>query len=115
MTSNSAAQGSLEGPGLAVFDSKLYCIDRGHGGNDQKLWWATYTTNGGWSTDKDFPAHSSGAGPAVIAYRDKYGDKNQLLVVHRGYGNRAAGTDTAEDEARLAAEQRAWAGETAAS
>jgi hypothetical protein len=109
------AHHSLEGPGLAVFDSKLYCIHRGHGGNDQKLWWATYTTNGGWSTDKQFPAHSSGAGPAVIAYRDKYGDKNQLLVVHRGYGNRAAGTDTAEDEARLAGEQRAWATETATS
>ncbi|MEU5753014.1 hypothetical protein ACGF5T_17210 [Streptomyces sp. NPDC047853] len=93
-----------------MFDSNLYCIHRGHGGNDQKLWWATYTTNGGWSADKAFPAHSSGAGPAVIAYRDKYGDKNQLLVVHR-----AAGTDTAEDEARLAAEQRAWAAETATS
>ncbi|MFH9090554.1 hypothetical protein [Streptomyces sp. NPDC017673] len=61
-----------------MFDSKLYCIRRDHGGNDQKLWWATYTTNGGWSTDKQFPAHSSGAGPAVIAYRDKYGDKTRI-------------------------------------
>ncbi|MEU3862489.1 hypothetical protein AB0F03_35025 [Streptomyces sp. NPDC028722] len=106
------AHSSLEGPGLAVFDAQLYMVHRGHGSGDQKLWWATY--NGStWSTDQVFPAHSSGAGPAVITYRDRNGDKNQLLVVHRGYGNRAAGTDAAEVEARIAEEERTAAPDTA--
>ncbi|MEU1365053.1 hypothetical protein ABZ454_02835 [Streptomyces sp. NPDC005803] len=47
--------------------------------------------------------------------RDKYGDKNQILVVHHGYGNRAVGSHTVEDEARVAEEQRAWDAETATS
>lgn len=97
------AHHSLEGPGLTVYDDKLYCVHRGYGNGDQHLWWSHY--NGStWSNDTKFPAHTSGAGPAVIAYQDANGTRDQLLVVHRGYGARAAGTDTAEDEARLAAE-----------
>ncbi|MFI5945578.1 hypothetical protein ACIBCB_35775 [Streptomyces uncialis] len=93
---------SLEGPGLAVFDNKVYCVHRGHGTGDQYLWWSEY--NGSrWSTDQKLAHHTSGAGPAVIAYRDKNGTQNQLLVVHRGYGLRAAGTDAAEVEAQTAA------------
>ncbi|MFF1498172.1 hypothetical protein [Streptomyces sp. NPDC058304] len=98
------AHSSLEGPGLAVFDNQLYCVHRGYGNADQQLWWTTY--NGStWSSDQRFPAHSSAAGPAVIAYRDKNGTQDQLMVVHRGYGNRAAGTDSAEIEAQIAAEE----------
>ncbi|MFD9593712.1 hypothetical protein ACFWA9_13275 [Kitasatospora sp. NPDC059973] len=97
------AHNSLEGPGLTVYDNKLYCVHRGYGGGDQHLWWSYYNGSS-WSGDTKFPDHTSGAGPAVIAYRDPNGTRDQLLVVHRGYGARAAGTDTAEDEARLAAE-----------
>ncbi|MFJ8650687.1 hypothetical protein ACIRNI_31850 [Streptomyces sp. NPDC093546] len=100
---------SLEGPGLAVFDGHLYCVHRGHGNGDQKLWWATYKSSSGWSADREFHGHLSGAGPAVIAYRDANAETDQLLVVHRGYGHRAAGTDAAEMEARIAAEELAAA------
>ncbi|MCK1823599.1 hypothetical protein MTQ10_29450 [Streptomyces sp. XM83C] len=99
------AHESLEGPGLAVLGDKLYCIHRGYGGSDQFLWWSHY--NGvSWSADQKIGDHESGAGPAVINYRDKNAAGEQLLVVHRGYGKRAAGTDTAEMEALLAQEQR---------
>ncbi|MFJ1550595.1 hypothetical protein [Streptomyces sp. NPDC088246] len=98
------AHSSLEGPGLAVLDDKLYLVHRGHGSGDKNLWWSTY--NGStWSTDTMFPGHTSGAGPAVAAYRDPNATHSQLLVVHRGYGARAAGTDAAEAEARIAAEE----------
>ncbi|MCX4674146.1 hypothetical protein OG413_02240 [Streptomyces sp. NBC_01433] len=97
---------SLEGPSLAVYDDKLYCVHRGHGSGDQNLWWTVY--NGStWSKDTMFPGHASAAGPAAIAYRDANADRGQLLVVHRGYGKRVAGTDAAEVEAQIAAEQAA--------
>ncbi|MEU9198139.1 hypothetical protein [Streptomyces hundungensis] len=98
------AHSSLEGPSLAVFDNRLYCVHRGHGGGDQQLWWASYNGSS-WSADQMFPGHSSGAGPAAVVYRDKNGTQDQLMVVHRGYGARAAGTDAAEVEARIAAEE----------
>jgi hypothetical protein len=98
---------SLEGPALAVFDSKLYCIHRGHGNGDQHLWWSHFNGSS-WSRDTRFPGHTNGAGPTAIAYRDANAETNQPLVVHRGYGyNRAASTDAAEDEARIAAEELA--------
>ncbi|MFE5091936.1 hypothetical protein ACFRCI_16430 [Streptomyces sp. NPDC056638] len=37
-----AAHSSLEGPGLAVLDGKLYLVHRGHGSGDKNLWWSTY-------------------------------------------------------------------------
>ncbi|MFE3907779.1 hypothetical protein ACFXPY_48210 [Streptomyces sp. NPDC059153] len=52
-----------------------------------------------------FPGHTSGAGPAVAAHQDPHATHSQLLVVHRGYGARAAGTDAAKAEARIAAEE----------
>ncbi|MFE7842547.1 hypothetical protein ACFU53_42745 [Streptomyces sp. NPDC057474] len=99
------AHHSLEGPGLAVFDGKLYCVHRGHGNGDQKLWWTTWMSGSHWTADQQFPGHTSGAGPAVVVYRDKNGTQDQLMVIHRGYGNRAAGTDSAEVQARIAAEE----------
>ncbi|MGX1849468.1 hypothetical protein OIU91_07515 [Streptomyces sp. NBC_01456] len=60
-----------------------------------------------WNEDAMFPGHTSGAGPAVIAYRDKKRTQDQLMVVHRGYGKRAAGTDSDETHARIAAEEGA--------
>ncbi|MER0428538.1 transposase [Streptomyces microflavus] len=97
---------SLEGPALAVYGGELYAIHRGYGSGDQSLWWTKYRTGGTWTPDEEFPGHESGAGPAAIVYRDKNGTEDQLLVVHRGWSNnRAAGADTAEDEARIAAEQ----------
>ncbi|QNE77789.1 hypothetical protein F0344_27200 [Streptomyces finlayi] len=98
------AHESLEGPALAVLDNKLYCLHRGYGGSDDQLWFSSYNGSS-WSTDQRLGDHRSGAGPAVVAYRDKNGTENQLLVVHRGYGARAAGTDTAEMEARIAQEE----------
>ncbi|MGW7250388.1 hypothetical protein [Streptomyces decoyicus] len=63
---------------------------------------------GNWTADARFPGHLSGAGPAAVVYRDpENGTKDQLLVVHRGWGKRAAGSDSAEVEAFLAAEQAA--------
>ncbi|MES4889918.1 hypothetical protein [Streptomyces sp. NPDC096012] len=97
----------LEGPGLAVFDNKLFCIHRGHGSADQNLWWTTYQSGSPWTDDQQFPGHTSGAGPAVVVYRDKNGTQNRLMVIHRGYGKRAAGTDSAEVQARIAAEEGA--------
>ncbi|MFI9809459.1 hypothetical protein ACIHEJ_34800 [Streptomyces sp. NPDC052301] len=101
------AHSSLEGPGLAVFDNKLFCVHRGHGSADQNLWWTTYQSGSPWTDDQQFPGHTSGAGPAVVVYRDKNGTQNQLMVIHRGYGKRAAGTDSAEVQARIAAEEGA--------
>ncbi|MET9694712.1 hypothetical protein ABZY81_41015 [Streptomyces sp. NPDC006514] len=98
---------SLEGPTLAVLGGQLYCIHRGQGKDDQNLYWTKYPTNGGWSPDQKFPGHMSDAGPGAVVYKDKNGTHDQIMVVHRGRGNRAAGTDTAEVEARLAAEQAA--------
>ncbi|MFC9227560.1 hypothetical protein ACFTZI_01025 [Streptomyces decoyicus] len=43
-------------------------------------------------TEAAFPDHLSGAGPAA-AYRDKNGTHDQLVVVHRGWGKRAAGSE----------------------
>ncbi|MFI5831368.1 hypothetical protein ACIA6C_29620 [Streptomyces sp. NPDC051578] len=97
---------SVQGPALAVFDNKLYCIHRGYGTADQNLWWSTYSGSS-WSTDQRFPNHWSGPGPAAIAYRDKYGTENQLLVVHRGYDPRTSTTDTPEMETGIAQEQAA--------
>ncbi|MEU3048824.1 hypothetical protein ABZ705_20335 [Streptomyces sp. NPDC006984] len=97
---------SLEGPGLAVFDNKLYCIHRGHGSGDQDLYCLSYNGTS-WVNGHRLPNHRSGTGPAAIAYRDKNGSQNQLMVLHRGAGTRAAGADTAETEARYAAEQAA--------
>ncbi|MDK1472846.1 hypothetical protein QNO07_05275 [Streptomyces sp. 549] len=102
------AHSSLEGPGLAVFDNRLYCVHRGHGNGDQNLWWTSYKPGSGpWTDDQKFPGHTSGAGPAVVVYRDKNGTQDQLMVIHRGYGNRAAGTDSAEVQAQIAAEEDA--------
>ncbi|MCF3131708.1 hypothetical protein [Streptomyces olivochromogenes] len=106
------AHHSLEGPALTVFDSKLYCVHRGYGGGDQNLYWATCSGTS-WSSDQLFPGHNSAAGPAAVAFRDPRGTKNQLLVVHRGYGLQAAGTDTAAMEELTASEQAA-AGESGA-
>lgn len=102
------AHSSLEGPGLAVFDNRLYCVHRGHGNGDQNLWWTSYKPGSGpWTDDQKFPGHTSGAGPAVVVYRDKNGTQDQLMVIHRGYGKRAAGTDSAEVQAQIAAEEDA--------
>ncbi|MEV0259515.1 hypothetical protein AB0H82_35380 [Streptomyces sp. NPDC050732] len=99
---------SLEGPSLAVYKGDMYVIHRGHGYGDQSLWWTKRDKAGNWTVDMKFPGHLSGAGPAAVVYRDpKNGTKDQLLVVHRGYGKRAAGTDAAEVEAFLTAEQAA--------
>ncbi|MFJ3973347.1 hypothetical protein ACIPYR_35080 [Streptomyces parvus] len=95
---------SLEGPGLAVFENKLYCVHRGYGNGDQDLLFHSYNGTS-WSPGQRLPNHRSGMGPAVIAYRDKNGSQNQLMVLHRGAGIRAAGADTDEAEARYAAEQ----------
>ncbi|WP_406300788.1 hypothetical protein OG948_55850 (plasmid) [Embleya sp. NBC_00888] len=95
---------SLDGPGMAVFENKLYCIHRSHGGGDDNLFWTRFD-GGTWTPDAVFPSHRSGAGPAAVAYRDRNGTKDQLLVIHRGYGNRAAGTAGIDAEARIAADE----------
>ncbi|MFI8883761.1 hypothetical protein [Streptomyces sp. NPDC053813] len=96
---------SLEGPALTVFNNELYCIHRGNGSGDQNLYWTKLRSGAAWTRDAQLPDHLSGAGPAAVVYRDpKNGTKDQLMVVHRGWGSRAAGSDAAEVEALLAAE-----------
>ncbi|MFJ6774430.1 hypothetical protein ACIQOV_26340 [Kitasatospora sp. NPDC091257] len=98
---------SLEGPALAAYNGKMALVHRGYGSGDQNLWGAAFVANKGWEPDVRFPNHLSSAGPALIVYRDKNGEADQLLCVHRGAGKKAAGTDTAEVEARLTAERLA--------
>ncbi|MFJ7248747.1 hypothetical protein ACIQWA_29545 [Kitasatospora sp. NPDC098652] len=86
-------------------NGQLACVHRGHGSGDQNLYGTGFVTGRGWDTDQRFPGHLSGAGPALIVYRDVNAEVDQLLCVHRGAGKKAAGTDTAEVEARIAAER----------
>lgn len=79
---------SLEGPGLAVYGNKLYCVHRGKSGDNQ-LYYTSWEPGTYWTGDVMFPAHASSDTPAVIMYRDKDADRDQLLCVHRGYGSRA--------------------------
>jgi hypothetical protein len=50
----------------------------------------TGTRSGTGSRDTEFPAHASGAGPALIVYRDPNGTEDQLMCVHRGFGSKSA-------------------------
>ncbi|MRH93630.1 hypothetical protein GFY24_40635 [Nocardia sp. SYP-A9097] len=79
--------GTSAGPALAVFKNKLYCVHRGN--YDQSLWWTCFDGNN-WTPDRELSRHASNAGPALIVYRDKNSDREQLLCVHRGFGNRSA-------------------------
>jgi hypothetical protein len=101
-----AAHQSLEGPALAVYRGELHCVHRGAGNGDQNLWGTKLAPGKAWTPDAKFPDHLSGAGPALAVYRDANGLADQLLCVHRGWGRKAAGVDTAEVEARIAAEQQ---------
>ena len=70
-----------EGPALASFNGYLHCVHRG--GSDTSLWGIAF--NGStWTQDARFPGHHSTQGPALINYRDKNGDRDQLLCVDRG-------------------------------
>ncbi|MFI5831378.1 sialidase family protein [Streptomyces sp. NPDC051578] len=84
------AHGSREGVGLAVFKGKLYCVHRGN--TDQSLWWTAFDGNN-WSADTRLPAHTSGASPAMAVYRDQNGTRDQLMCVHRGFGERFVSQD----------------------
>ncbi|MFJ3818128.1 hypothetical protein [Streptomyces sp. NPDC090056] len=84
---------TVAGPALAVFKGKLYCVHRGN--KDQSLWWTAFNGSS-WSRDAEFPGHASGTGPALVVYRDPYGREDQLMCVHRGFGNRSSATGTDE-------------------
>lgn len=68
-------------PALAEFQGRLYLVHRGHGSEDNQLWWAVYDPETGWGDDQRFEAHSSSAGPALAAFGDK------LYCVHKGTDN----------------------------
>ncbi|MFI6730442.1 hypothetical protein NRF20_06170 [Streptomyces sp. R-74717] len=47
--------------------------------------WLTRFDGSTWTPDDKFNGtHLTGAGPALIAYRDKNGTQDHLLCVHRG-------------------------------
>jgi hypothetical protein len=84
---------SKYGPGLAVFDDKVFCAHRGKD-HSENIWYSTY--NGStWTTDTMSDA-CTGAPPALACYTDpqcnsdNYTDsKNtvaRLICVHRGWG-----------------------------
>ncbi|MDP9869059.1 MULTISPECIES: hypothetical protein [Streptosporangium] len=77
------AHRSAEGPALAVFNNRLYCVHRGSGG--QSLWWTSFNS-AHWSPDTRLPGHLSAQGPAIVSYRGPYGTEDQLFCVHRGHG-----------------------------
>ena len=85
----------MYGPGLAVFDNKVFMAHRGKG-NNEKIWYTTY--NGStWTGDTEKFDVYTGARPALASYTDpqcnsdNYTDsKNtvaRLICVHRGWGD----------------------------
>lgn len=73
---------SASGPGLAVFQNKLYCVHRGSGDN-QYLWWFSFDGNN-WSRDIENSGATSAYQPGIAVYRHPYGTRDQLLCMHRG-------------------------------
>ncbi len=71
---------TVEGPALAVFNNRLYCIYVGTSG-DNSLY-STYWShvNSSWSDAKKFPNHYSTWGPALAIH------DNKLWCVHTGNG-----------------------------
>jgi hypothetical protein len=73
---------SAAGPGLAVFQNKLYCLHRGEG-PDQYLWWFSFDGSN-WSQDTKNTGAASAYQPGIVVYRHPNGTRDQLLCVHRG-------------------------------
>ncbi|MFF3981041.1 hypothetical protein [Streptomyces sp. NPDC001828] len=90
-----AAHTTVAPPALAVLGGELYCIHRGNK-NDTKLWWTKLREGSAWTADSWLPDHHCDSGPGAAVYRDKNGTRDQLVVVHRGWGTRAADTDNTE-------------------
>lgn len=85
---------STQGPGLAVFDGKVYMVHRS-GQNTGELWYSVYDGRS-WSHDTKIEDQSTGETPALATYIDpvctpeNYVDPNtavpRLICVHRGWG-----------------------------
>ena len=97
---------SDQGPALATYNDVLYMVHRSCDNSDRKadLWWAAYTTAGGWTVDTKFNDHKTADNPALAVYADPQAtvdtnleegqepDPNvpsetlvpQLICVHRG-------------------------------
>ncbi|MEV4374749.1 hypothetical protein AB0J71_47390 [Nonomuraea sp. NPDC049637] len=85
---NAWDQKSADGPALAVFQNKLYCVFRGPD-SDERLYWARRNIMGGgsWSSSVPLGTHNSAVSPSLTVFNDGTGTK--LYVVHRGsYTNR---------------------------
>ena len=85
---------STQGPGLAVFDGKVYMVHRS-GAASGELWYSVYDGTS-WSHDTHIEGQSTGETPALACYTDpqctpeNYVDTNnavpRLICVHRGWG-----------------------------
>ena len=69
---------SRSGPALAQHGDKLYCVHRAEG-NDQDLYWTTYTTNDGWSDDHKMDGHLTSTTPCLVEFN------KTLYCFHRGH------------------------------
>ncbi|WP_438485441.1 hypothetical protein [Streptomyces sp. S186] len=65
-------------PALAVYNDMLYCVFRGTG-NDERLWYVTWSGNGWGAPARIRPGADSAAGPALAAH------ENKLFCLHRGF------------------------------
>jgi hypothetical protein len=59
---------TTNGPALAQHGDFLYCVHRGH--EDDKLWWTMYSTNDGWSDDKEFPKHHTDSNTSLVEFKN---------------------------------------------
>ncbi|MFN9630384.1 MAG: sialidase family protein [Cyanobacteriota bacterium] len=85
---------STQGPGLAVFDGKVYMVHRS-GQASGELWYSVYDGTS-WGHDTHIDGQSTGETPALATYKDpqctpeNYVDTNtavpRLICVHRGWG-----------------------------
>lgn len=81
---------SDDGPALATYNSKLWCVHRG-GTGDTNLWYTSYDQFSGWNTDRKVPNQTSPNGPAVAEFNGR------LWCVYRGSDSDASMYSTSFD------------------
>ncbi|TDY16725.1 hypothetical protein B0G81_7820 [Paraburkholderia sp. BL6665CI2N2] len=64
-------QTTVEGPALAVFKDRLYCVYVGTGGDNSLYYTYWSNVNSSWSDAKKFPKHYSAYDPALAVFQGK--------------------------------------------
>ncbi|WP_329571967.1 hypothetical protein [Kitasatospora sp. NBC_01266] len=82
------AHESASNPAPCGYNGALHLVHRGYGSGDQNLWATSFIAGKGWEPDQKFPGHLSGAGPALIVYRDENAESDRLLCVPGRRGSR---------------------------